>query len=166
MPAFRDQLSAADLDAVVDYVMSLRGSSPAAETAPAAEARRMPGKAVFFDAVRMGGCSRCHELEKHGSRVAPAIKTVPADLRSVDASHTVTVVAPGETPFPGFVLEQSEKRVRVYDLSSPLPVLRTFAAGAVKVTPGSTWNHRDAVAEYSDAELREIARYLQSAVAK
>jgi hypothetical protein len=63
-------------------------------------------------------------------------------------------------------LEQSEKRVRVYDLSSRLPVLRTFAGGAVQVTAGSSWKHRDAVREYSDAELRDIASYLQSAIAK
>ncbi len=164
MPGFRDQLPAADLDAVIGYVMTLRGSSTAAE--PVAAAAQLPGKALFFDAVRMGGCSRCHELERRGSRVAPEIKNIPVDLRTVEASRIVTVAAPGDTLFPGFVREQSEKLVRVFDLSSPLPVLRTFAGGAVTVTAGSTWKHRDAVAQYSDAELREIARYLQSAVAK
>jgi cytochrome c553 len=168
MPAFRGQLSTDDLDAVIGYVMSLPGSSPAAENAaaPVVAAAQSPGKALFFDAVRMGGCSRCHELDKRGSRVAPEIKNVPADLRAIDANHTVTVVAAGEAPFPGLVWEQSEKRVRLYDLSSALPVLRTFAGGAVKVTPGSTWQHRDVVAGYSDAELREIARYLQSTIAR
>jgi mono/diheme cytochrome c family protein len=166
MPAFRGQLSADDLDAVIGYVMSLRGSSPAAANAAPPIGTPSPGKALFFDAVRMGSCSRCHELDKRGSRVAPEIKNIPADLRAIDASHTVTVVPAGEAPFPGLIWEQSEKRVRVYDLSSPLPVLRTFAGGAVKVTPGSTWQHRDALAGYSDAELREIARYLQSAIAR
>jgi mono/diheme cytochrome c family protein len=170
MPAFAKQLSTDDLDAVIGYVMTLRGNSPAAAMSPAAPVRPVaaeaPGKSLFFDAVRMGGCSRCHELEKRGLRVAPDIKTVPADLRAIDAAHTVTVLAPGETPFPAFVSEQSEKRVLVYDLSSRLPVLRTFAGGAVKVTPGSTWKHQDAVRDYSDAELRDIARYLQSVVAK
>ena len=165
MPAFRDQLSAVDLDAVIGYLMTLRGSSPAAAE-PAVAPAQSPGKALFFDAVRMGGCSRCHELERRGSRVAPEIKNVPADLRAVDASRTVTVVVPGEAPFPGFVREQSDKRVLVFDLSSLLPVMRTFAAGAVSITPGSTWKHRDSATGYSDAELREIARYLQSATGK
>ncbi len=165
MPAFRDQLSAIDLDAVIGYVMTLRGSS-SAESPAAPAAAQSPGKALFFDAVRMGGCSRCHELEKRGSRVAPEMKNIPADLRAVDAARTVTVVVPGQAPFPGFVREQSDKRVLVFDLSSPLPVLRTFAAGSVNITPGSTWKHRDAATEYSDAELREIARYLQSATGK
>jgi len=169
MPAFRAQLPPDDLDAVIGYVMALRGNSPAAMS-PAAPARTVaaeaPGKAMFFDAVRMGGCSRCHELEKRGSRVAPDIRNLPADLRTIDAARTVTVSAAGEPPFPGFVSEQSEKRVLVYDLSSRLPVLRTFAGGAVKVTAGSAWKHQDAIRDYSDAELRDIARYLQSAIAK
>jgi mono/diheme cytochrome c family protein len=169
MPAFAKQLSPDDLDAVVGYVMTLRGNSSGAAT-PAAPVRPVaaeaPGKGLFFDAVRMGGCSRCHELEKRGSRVAPDIKSIPADLRTIDSARTVTVSAPGEPPFQGFVREQSEKRVLVYDLGSALPVLRTFAGGAVKVTAGSTWKHRDAVREYSDAELRDIARYLQSVIQK
>jgi mono/diheme cytochrome c family protein len=167
MPAFRAQLSADDLDAVIGYVMSLRGSSPASGNATPIRAvvAEAPGKAMFFDATRMGGCGRCHELDKRGSRVAE-LKNVPADLRAVDASHTVTVSPPGEAAFPGIVIEQSEKRVRVYDLSSQLPVLRTFAGGAAKVTSGSTWKHSDAARGYSDAELREIAAYLRSAIAK
>jgi len=170
MPAFAKQLPPDDLDAVVGYVMTLRTSSSAmtntaapARTAVAAEPL---GKALFFDAVRMGGCSRCHELDRRGSPVAPNINNLPADLRTLDATRTVTVSPTGEPPFPGFVLEQSEKRVLVYDLSSQLPVLRTFAGGAVKVTAGSSWKHQDAIREYSDAELRDIARYLQSAFAK
>jgi mono/diheme cytochrome c family protein len=169
MPAFAKQLAPDDLDAVIGYVMTLRGSSPSA-TSPATATRTVaaeaPGKALFFDAVRMGGCGRCHELEKRGSRVAPEINNLPADLRTIDSARTVTVSPAGEPPFPGFALEQSEKRILVYDLSSRLPVLRTFAAGAVKVTAGSSWKHQDAVREYSDAELRDIARYLQSAIAK
>ena len=101
MPAFRGQLPADDLDALIGYVMSLRGSSTAAANDAPPIGTQSPGKALFFDAVRMGGCSRCHELDKRGSRVASEVKNIPADLRSVDTSRTVTVVAPGEAPFPG-----------------------------------------------------------------
>jgi mono/diheme cytochrome c family protein len=169
MPAFGKQLSSDDLDSVVGYVMTLRGSSPEPANAAApvrSVAAEAPGKALFFDAVRMGGCGRCHELEKRGSRVAPDIKSLPVDLRTIDATRTVTVSPAGEPPFPGFVVEQSEKRVLVYDLSSRLPVLRTFAGGVVKATAGSSWKHQDAVREYSDTELRDVALYLQSAIAK
>ena len=113
----------------------------------------------------MGGCSKCHELEKRGSPVASTIRKIPADLRAIDAD-TVTVSAAGESSFPAIVFEQTEKRVRVFDLSSQLPVMRTFAPASVKLTPGSTWKHRDAITAYSDAELRDIAAYLQSAILK
>jgi len=165
MPPFGGHLTQDDLDAVVGYVMTLRGSGPAATPAPAVVAKA-PGKALFFDAVRMGGCGRCHELEERGSRVAQDLKNVPEDLRAVEAGRTVTVEPAGERAFPGIVVEQSEKRVRVYDLSSQLPVLRTFAGGALKVTAGGTWKHRDAVAGYSDAELEEIGKYLRLVVGK
>jgi cytochrome c553 len=167
MPSFRGQLSSDDLDAVIAYLMTLRDSSSAASATPVRTVGPdAPGKALFFDAVRLGGCGRCHELENRGSPVVESIKNTPADLRTVNAAHTVTVSAKGENAFPGLVLEQSEKRVRVYDLSSPLPVLRIFERGGAEVAKGSSWNHRDAVSAYSDDELRIIAEYLQTTIRK
>jgi hypothetical protein len=86
-------------------------------------------------------------------------------LRNIDAAHTVTVAVNGEAPFPGIVVDQNEKRLRVYDLSSPLPVLRTFTPPA-QVTQGSAWRHGQAIAGYSEKELGEIRVYLQSAAAR
>jgi mono/diheme cytochrome c family protein len=171
MPAFGSQLQADDIGAVVSYVMTLQGSAPegarpVAAKSPTAEAQ--PGKALFFDAVRMGGCGRCHELERRGSRVAPDLTAADAsmDLHSIPVSHVMTAEAAGEPPFPCLVAEKSEKRVRVYDLTSALPVLRTFPPASVKLTDGSSWKHGDAVSGYSDAELQEIEKYLQSVFKK
>ena len=165
MPAFGAQLPAADLNAVVAYVMSLRGSGPV----PSATARPMPGpdspgKEFFFDATRMGGCGRCHELDHRGSAVATDPKTAPVrtDLRAIEVHKVMTAQPIGESAFPAWVVEQGAKRVRAFDLSSRLPVLRTFAPDAVKLTAGAAWDHRSAVSDYSDAELQEIAKYLQS----
>jgi len=172
MPAFGEQLPADDIRAVVSYVMTLKGSSPA-PAAPVVSARQMPadaqaGRALFFDAVRMGGCGRCHELEKRGSAVATDLMSVaaPAELRSIAVRHVVTAQPVGEAAFPAFVIERSDKRVRIFDLSSPLPVLRTFTADAVKLTDGATWQHADAIHGYNDRELKQIAAYLQWVAAK
>jgi cytochrome c553 len=150
MPAFGAQLNADDISAVVSYVMDA-----------------ISGKALFFDATRMGGCGRCHELEERGSRVASDLKAAAAhsDLHSIEVHHVITAQPAGESAFPAVVAEKSEKRIRVFDLSSPLPVLRTFAPDAVQLTEGSTWNHRDAVRDYRESELQDIEKYLQSAVA-
>jgi len=171
MPAFSAQLPADDIRAVVSYLMTLKGSTPMTASAPvpvrATTAEAQPGKALFFDAVRMGGCGRCHELERRGSAVAPELKAAAhADLRSIAAPHVRTAQPAGETEFPAIVVEQSEKRVRVYDLSSRLPVLRTFTPDGVKLKDGSTWQHRDAVGDYTDEELQAIAKYLQWIAAK
>jgi cytochrome c553 len=166
MPAFGAQLQADDISAVVSYLMTLRGSGPATGSQTASvrsmPADSQPGKALFFDAVRMGGCGRCHELEKRGSKVAPDLKfTANLDLHSIEARHVMTAQPVGESSFPALIVERSEKRVRLFDLSSPLPVLRTFTPDAVQLKDGSTWKHGDAVSDYSDAELQEIAKYLQ-----
>ncbi len=167
MPAFGAQLPADDLNAVVSYVMTLKGSAPATGN-PIVSARLTPddselGKALFFDAVRMGGCGRCHELEKRGSPVATDLKTAPAhaDLRAIEVRHVMTAQPVGDSAFPALIVERSDKRVRVFDLSSPLPVLRTFTPASVKITTGSAWEHRDSTSGYSDAELQQIAKYLQ-----
>jgi cytochrome c553 len=168
MPSFKGQLSPEDLNVVIDYVMTLRDpSAPAgnSRTAVRPSAPEPPGKALFFDAVRMGGCGRCHELQGRGSPVAE-IKAARNDLTSITAAHVVTATPEGEPSFAGFVLEQSEKRVRVYDLSSQLPTLRTFRPADVQVAARSSWTHRDAIRGYTNDELRAVAAYLQSAMPK
>jgi hypothetical protein len=147
--------------------MTLKGSAPAtpSQAVPvrATPAESKEGKALFFDAVRLGGCGRCHELDKRGSPVAANwnVSAAYSDLRSVNVRDVLTAQPAGESAFPALIAEKSEKRVRVFDLSSPLPVLRTFAPDAVKLTEGSIWKHSDAVRDYSDAELAEIAKYLR-----
>jgi hypothetical protein len=59
------------------------------------------------------------------------------------------------------VAEKAADRIRVYDLSSRLPVLRTFAPAEVVLTPGSSWTHTAAASLYTDAELEAISRYLR-----
>jgi mono/diheme cytochrome c family protein len=165
MPAFGSQLPPADLNAVVSYVMSLRGSAPARPNpVRSAASNAPPGKDLFFDAVRMGGCGRCHELERRGSAVATNLATAPppADLRAIEIRKVMTAQPTGESAFPAWVVDQGAKRVRLYDLSSRLPVLRTFAPDQVKLTPGTTWTHASAITDYADSELQEIGKYLQS----
>lgn len=165
MPAFAAQLKTDEIEAVVAYVMTMKASPSEAGSAKAATPSMPPeletGKALFFDSVRMGGCGKCHELEHRGSAVAPDLKIgpAPADFRSIRA-NTFTARASDEAPFPVIVVDRSERWIRVYDLSSTLPVLRSFKPDRINLTPGSSWQHREAVSEYSDAELRSIEAYI------
>jgi len=169
MPAFVQQLKSEEIEAVTQYILSLpapAGSAPAPKTAAMVlPAPAQKGKDLFFDAVRMGGCGKCHELQDRGSAVGPELQSLTAaqlrDLRAASKTRVVTVNAVGEEPFPGIVLEQTAERVRVYDLSAALPVLRTFAAAQVRITPGNAWSHTAAVRNYQDAELDAIRGYLE-----
>jgi len=167
MPGFAKQLKSEDVEAVAQYVVSLSGPAPAEAAKPGA--REIPasvreGKALFFDAVRMGGCGKCHELEERGSAVGTDLSTLAPErfrnLRAIPATRIVTAKPADEEPFPGLIVEQSADNVRVHDLSSSLPVLRTFQPAQVHITPGGAWSHADAVQNYSDAELEAISGYL------
>jgi mono/diheme cytochrome c family protein len=167
MPGFEKQMKSDDVEAVAQYVASLSG--PAAVAAAKPGVRQMPGsldegKTLFFDAVRMGGCGKCHEQEERGSPVGPDLSALAPEkfrnLRAISAAHIVTAKPIDEGPFPGLAVEQTAEIVRVYDLGSPLPVLRTFQPAQVHITPGGAWPHAAAIQNYSDAELEAISGYL------
>ena len=166
MPEFTSRLKTSEIDDLVAYVMTLRGaaSAPAPAAAPpprplTAEAKA--GRALFFDATRLGGCGRCHELDGWGAAVGPDLSSVTA-LREVEPRRVVTVrPAGGEAPFAAVVAERTSTRVRVYDLTAALPVLRTFAADQIVIESGSSWRHEDAVRGYTAGELDTIAKYLR-----
>ncbi len=170
MPAFAQQLKSEEIEAVTQYILSLPAPVGAATVTPKAAAVVLPaaaqkGRQLFFDATRMSGCGKCHELEDRGTAVGPGLKSLTTaqvrDLRMGSKTRVVTVNASGEAPFPGIVVEQTAQRVRIYDISAALPVLRTFVPGQVSTTPGNAWSHDEAVRNYSDAEIDAIRGYLE-----
>jgi mono/diheme cytochrome c family protein len=171
MPEFTSRLQTRELQDLVAYVMTLRAFPTAPAPVPAAPPRAptpdaKAGRALFFDAARSGACGSCHELDGWGVPVGPDLATVPperfAGLRELPAHRVVTARPNGnEPPFPAVVVENTPERVRVYDLSAALPVLRTFAAGRVVLQPGSSWRHEQTMKPYTSGELEIIAKYLK-----
>jgi mono/diheme cytochrome c family protein len=169
MPGFSRQLKSEDIEAVTEYVLSLPGPAAAAAASTKPGDTKLPpaseiGRALFFDAVRMGGCGKCHELDGRGSPVGPNLRaSAPEQLRNLRAvaqTRVVTAHPADEEAFPAVVAEQTPARIRVYDLSSALPVLRTFQPERVRITPGSAWSHASAAQMYSEGELETLASYL------
>jgi mono/diheme cytochrome c family protein len=169
MPGFSEQLKSEDIEAITQYVLSLSGPAGVGAASPKPAGTELPpavqkGRDLFFDAVRLGGCGKCHELDDRGSPVGPDLRALaPAQFRNLrDASRTrvVTVGVVDEEPFPAVVMEQAPERTRVYDLTSPLPVLRTLQPAQVRITPGSAWTHATAVQDYSETDLEAISGYL------
>ncbi len=174
MPAFGNILSRAELFAVIAYVDSLNGIAPSRNPAPETEAeKKLPpeaarGRELFFDAVRgFARCATCHEVGGMGIPVASPIGKIPADvaaLRQIATPEIHTAAAAGES-FPALVISQASKQTKVYDLSSPPPVLRTFAPGAVSLKDGSDWRHSGTLSAYNDQELQSILAFLRAAAA-
>jgi mono/diheme cytochrome c family protein len=171
MPEFTSRLKTREIDDLVAFVMTLRASAATPAPAPVTPPRALPaeakaGRALFFDAARTGACGSCHELDGWGVPVGPDLAVLPpgrfADLRQV-TTHSLVTAHPGggEPPFPALVVERTEARVRVYDLSADLPVLRGFAANQIALEPGSSWRHQQAARIYTSSELETIAGYLR-----
>jgi hypothetical protein len=97
--------------------------------------------------------------------VAPDVARLPTqrfgDLRDMPVRNVVTARPAGEAPFAAVVVERTEVRVRVYDLTAEVPVLRTFRAASVTIEPGAVWSHRPAAEKYTAGELETIAGYLR-----
>lgn len=179
MPAFKSTLNEADLNAVIAYVESLAGgggdtggvkvsSLPAVKpAAPAVEAH--PGRSLFFDATKGTRCGSCHVLDNQGVAVGPALARAAAASADIlnaiqkgRANRVRMAAIRGEAPFPAIVVEQSSDTVRLYDLNSMTPVLRTLRARDVTIRPASDWLHGSLVKGYTAAELTMIASYLSS----
>jgi len=174
MPAFGTVLQRGELFAVVAYVDSLNGIAPSRNPAPEPELeKKLPpeaarGRELFFDSVRgFARCSTCHEVAGLGIPVASPIAKIPADaaaLRGLATPQIRTAVEAGES-FPALVVSQASKQTKLYDLTQPPPVLRTFAPGAVSLKDGSGWRHSSVLSAYSDAELQSILAFLRAVAA-
>jgi len=175
MPGFGDRIPPADLNAVVDFVMSLSGGA-----APPPPPGAMPnfavvapdhgppdvrrGRTLFFDPVRGTRCSTCHALEGRGIPIGPNLAvTRPAGaaaIRNAKADSVKTATVDGDR-FPALMVEQKPDEIRIYDLTAPPPVLRTLAPRAVRWSGDAAWKHAAAVANYTDAEMDAVAAYLR-----
>lgn len=176
MPGWRKLLSEADFTAVVEYVISLSGGAapppppgafPTSAVAVAdqgpAEVRR--GRGLFFDAVRGTRCSTCHALEGRGIPIGPNVAVArpagAASIRNAKSDGVRLAIAGGADRFPALVVEQKPDWVKLYDLTTPPPVLRTLAASEVRLSAGAGWNHAAAVANYTETELEAVAGYMR-----
>ena len=171
MPSF-GTMERADLLAVVAYVDGLNGVTPpananlgAAPARPKLAPDAQKGRGYFTDQVRgLVRCSVCHQADGLGFPVTLGFKAIPAsvaELRQVKTPGVETATAEGDT-FPALVLDKNGEQPKLYDLTIPPPVLRTFAKGAVTYKEGSNWHHSDMLKPYTDQELDSILIFLRA----
>lgn len=186
MPSFRDSLSAAEVEVIVKYVMSLSPNDHeqnSGTTAMAAISTPAPlseqasrGADIFFDQTRSAACAFCHSYGGKGGLVGPdlfavAAQTPAAIYQSIvsPASATVGFVGIAVTGkdgrrVVGIKHDQDDRQVGIFDLSSTPPVLRTFyiADGVTtEIATGPLYRHD--VSGYSKNEIADLIAFLKSA---
>jgi mono/diheme cytochrome c family protein len=172
MPGWKDRIQGAEFEALMEFVYMLNGPSgsvPANAAAPSKPRAEMTdaakrGKDLFFDPLRgEKRCGTCHALEGWGTAIGPnlaSVKVTAASLRNGSGKGRTAKTLDGES-FPAVEGESRPGWLRVYDLTAPPPVLRTFPAGFLTWSGSSAWKHSAATAGYSDAELTAISAYIQ-----
>jgi len=165
MPAWGQKLSEPELKSVIAYVESLNGIAPGTKAVPppVLTGEAAHGRDLFFDPTEAARCSNCHRIEEKGISVAPLGKIPPdsRSLRGLETSHTVTATVRGKT-FPAIVNSQAANEVKLYDLITFPPVLRTLTQSDVTLEDGSSWKHSSVLGAYTDAELDSMLEFLRA----
>jgi len=180
MPAWKDRLKDDDIRAVVEYVASLATASDAPATAnpmppgvgPASQPvfsgtpQAARGRALFSDPVREN-CAVCHAVAGRGIAIGPDLTAAPASellsrIHSKESRHVLTASLQSGERFAALLVSQTGDEVRLYDLTSTPPVLRTFARSqVVSLVQNPAWRHDDVSKNYSGAQLEDIVAYLR-----
>lgn len=189
MPAWGDRLTDADINDLSDYIQSLANApvevtaGPASETVLTTTAEQpsdipdeyRAGRDLFFDLTRTYRCSICHRLSGRGQAAGPDITNVAA-LKVADGPQVLRYGRPrtvrtyllttGER-FAGVTLDRGAAFTRVYDLTSPPPVLRNLMNTDIQaVQRATTWRHGNVVRGYSLEEMQQIWNYVRFVAAK
>jgi mono/diheme cytochrome c family protein len=156
-----------DVANVIAYVQSLNSPAPLTDAAPlpALDPKAVQGRDLFYDSDGLlMRCSNCHQVNGKGIPVTASIVTVPAnvsDLRNLATPQVMNAVA-GKQAFPALLSTENHGEMKVYDLTTVPPVLRTFTSAEIKLSNSSSWSHSSVLKAYTDGDLDAILFFLRS----
>lgn len=186
MPSFKTTFSQAELSQLVAFVLSLSPESQAGAQASGADATPQAdivlskqaslGSDIFFDQTRMAHCAACHSFRGNGGPIGPDLATLSAkapreiyqSIARPDAGDpafpAVSVVTTDGTRFTGIKRDEKHDTVRLYDLSSAPPVLRTFAkSDVVKIEPlDKSAPYQHDLSRYSEEDVLALIDFLKA----
>jgi putative heme-binding domain-containing protein len=191
MPSWGAILSDQDIWAVTAYLMSLSSSKLDEKTAVieldattrpvevrSAEAEK--GHDLFFDLTNQKRCAVCHQLGSRGTAVGPDLtasaqrKSAEQLLRdivepgaSVAAGFEETAIATNDAErVAGIKKEETKAYVKLYDMSSIPPPLRTVYREQIHAINSAKRSSMpaDYGRLYSPEELQAIVAYLKSGI--
>ncbi len=190
MPAWKDQLSDPEIWSIVAYIVSLSSAplddsaavielGPAEPAAPAARSEQaQQGRDLFFDLTNEKRCAVCHRLGGWGTAIGPDLAASAArksadellrDILKPNASiakgfrQTDLSTNQGER-IAGILQEETKELVRLYDMASIPPPLRTVYRDQIHAiqTRKRSSMPGDYGRVYSEGELQAIVAYLKS----
>lgn len=173
MPPWKGRLPEADIHDVVAYIASLSSVSGSAGVPPAAPPPSalhdfegppevQEGRKLFFDSTRAARCATCHSMGGLGTAIGPNLARSKLVAFPERTRLVGTARLKNGARFPALLVEKTSKLVRLYDLSSPLPVLRSVQPSEFGGwNPKTTWRHDAAARGYSEAELKTILSFVR-----
>ncbi|HLG89648.1 MAG TPA: c-type cytochrome [Alphaproteobacteria bacterium] len=185
MPSFKGTLQPHEVDALVAFIESLspdRGRATPFDPSsvhPPAGKQALAGSDLFFDETRAGSCSACHSYGGGGGPIGPDLATI-ADKTPSRIYQALLHPAAEDPDYPAVTvtlknggtyigIRQSDRRdaIRVYDLSSVPPVLRTWQKTDVaKVEPlAGAQAYKHDLSRFTDQELLALVSFLKSGAA-
>jgi putative heme-binding domain-containing protein len=184
MPAFENDFTPEEIAAIVAYVASLSPRSAASaaaiqpanivETAePKLTAQAARGRELFFDMAQPGYCAACHSFRNLGGPVGPDLaaigKTAPQQIYESmahpaagnPAYPTVRAKTRDGEAFIGIERDDRDDAIRVYDLSSLPPVLRSIPKSDVTAEAAIAYDHH--LSSLPDQTIADLIAFLKSA---
>ena len=189
MPAWSSILSGQDIWAVTAYIMTLSSTKlddeaavielgATTQQAEARSAEAQQGHDLFFDLTNQKRCAVCHRLGSKGAAVGPDLaaaaqrKSAQELLRdivepgaSLALGYQQTSIATNDAErVAGIKKEETTEYIKLYDMSSIPPPLRTIYREQIHATNSA--KRSSMPADYgrlhSPEELKAIVAYLKS----
>jgi len=190
MPSFKGTYGEAEIRQIVAYVESLSPDSAAGGSASSADASAIAapaaplspqaarGEELFFDLAKPAACAACHSYRDAGGPVGPDLAALssrsPRDLYQAilhpaanSDAQAVAVTMRDGAKLAGIKHDEKRDAIRVYDLSSTPPVMRTLPKPDVtKIEPltGKPAYAHD-LSHYSKDGILALIAFLKSGAA-
>ena len=174
-----------EIEALVVFIESLSPDSTRAaafdpsSVHPPTGKQALAGSDLFFDETRTGSCSSCHSYGGGGGPVGPDLAMIadktPQEIYQRLAHPSagnedypaVTVTLKNGATYTGIQRDDRRDTIRIYDLSSVPPVLRTVQKSDIaKTEPLKAAGYKHDLAGLDDQQLLDLISFIKSGAAK
>lgn len=131
------------------------------------------GRKIFFESEAAGTrCGSCHAIEKKGTPAGPdlgrlamlAPRAIKMAVLSTSTQYVVIAKLKSGSSFPVMKASEEGAEVKLFDLSTNPPELKTFAKSDIdNYQPNATWKHPPESTRLTAAQLADVIAFLRFA---